>query len=48
MKPESFDEYAKLRSQFEETAAYWKHQRDSQDYQPANKPFDLVSKLLLP
>ncbi|KAG0357431.1 hypothetical protein BG005_003544 [Podila minutissima] len=41
MKPESFDEYAKLRSQFEETAAYWKHQRDSQDYQPANKPFDL-------
>ncbi|KAF9304331.1 hypothetical protein BGZ74_001809 [Mortierella antarctica] len=41
MKPESFDEYAKLRIQFEETAAYWKHQRDSQDYQPANKPFDL-------
>ncbi|KAF9334738.1 sorting and assembly machinery component 50 [Podila minutissima] len=41
MKPESFDEYAKMRSQFEETAAYWKHRRDSQDYQPAIKPFDL-------
>ncbi|KAG0078300.1 hypothetical protein BGZ92_001520 [Podila epicladia] len=39
--PESFDEYAKMRSQFEETAAYWKHQRDYQDYHPVSKPFDL-------
>ncbi|KAG0337373.1 hypothetical protein BG000_005496 [Podila horticola] len=40
--PESFDGYAKMRRQFEETAAYWKHQRDYQDYQAANKPIDLI------
>ncbi|KAG0036513.1 hypothetical protein BGZ82_004112 [Podila clonocystis] len=33
-----------MRRQFEETAAYWKHQRDYQDYQAANKPFDLGNR----
>lgn len=44
-KHESFDEYAKMRRQFEESAAYQKHQ---QDYQTANKPLDLVSNHILP